>query len=235
MQLIANKQNYVEKEVLYVKLRDAEGRIITNAELQQLPYLPATSQHYKEWQLRAGNFERLKNYLSKKGKGLRILEIGCGNGWLSHRLFQEGHTVTGLDLNLIELEQAEATFGTEDRLQWVYADILKDTLPFSPFDIILFAASIQYFADVQQVLNSMLPLLKQGGEMHLYDSIFYTADNVVDARNRTAAYYMQLGFPAMAAYYHHHNVAMLTQAGFKKMRQGLFAPRQVLQWWWQQK
>jgi hypothetical protein len=81
----------------------------------------------------------------------------------------------------------------------------------------------------------MLPLLKHGGEIHLYDSIFYPADKVANAKNRTIAYYTQLGSPAMAGYYHHHDVASLTAAGFKKMKRSLFAPRQVLQWCWLQK
>lgn len=235
MQLIADKEKYSDKEALYLQVRNGEGRIITNEELKLLPYLPASSAHYQEWALRAKNYERLKKYLSKKGKALRILEVGCGNGWLSHRLYEEGHIVVGLDLNLAELQQAEMTFGTTERLQWVYADILLDSLPFPPFDIILFAASIQYFQDIHQVKHVMLPILKATGELHVYDSIFYTADAVAAAKSRTLTYYAQLGFPAMATYYHHHTIDTLSSVGFKKMKSGLFAPKQILQWWWLQK
>jgi protein-L-isoaspartate O-methyltransferase len=42
--------------------------------------------HYHEWQIRKASSNRLVKYLAKKQKILEILEVGCGNGWLSAKL-----------------------------------------------------------------------------------------------------------------------------------------------------
>lgn len=228
MQIIADPKKYTDKEQLYFEVRNKEGRIITDDLLRLLPYVPQDNPYKSEWNLRAKNFEKFVAHLKSKNKSLNILDIGCGNGWMTNRLNKEGHKITGLDLNMAELLQAEKVFGESDTLQWVYADVMTDTLPADKYDIILFSASCQYFADVQQLTNKVSEYLHTGGEIHFTDSIFYK--NPADAKMRSLAYYTKLGYADMAAYYHHHSVQSLKDAGYEKIAPGFFQ-QSVLQWW----
>ncbi len=233
MILISPKERYTEQEELYITVRDAEERVVSDDLLKQLPYPPESYLHHNEWKLRAESFLRFTNYLNKyyTGQTLRILDIGCGNGWMSHRLYKQGHSVTAIDLNIAELEQAERVFGTDENLLWVYADILKDEIPNIPFDIIVFGASSQYFNDISILTGRLKPLLKRRGSIHLLDTFFYTEDTIAGARQRTAEYYKKLGYPLMATYYHHHLINELKRNGYKKLFPSLFSGKGKPEWW----
>ncbi len=233
MIFISPKEIHTEQEQLYIAVRDAEERVVTDDLLKQLPYPPESYIHHKEWKLRAESFHRFTNYLDKyyKGQRLRILDIGCGNGWMSNLLYKQGHSVTAVDLNIAELEQAERAFGTNENLQWLYADILKDEIANSPFDIIVFGASCQYFRDISILTDRLKPLLKPFGSIHLLDTFFYTEDTIAGARQRTEEYYKNLGYPLMATYYHHHSVNDLKHNGYKKIFPSFFSGKGKPEWW----
>jgi len=165
-----------------------------------------------------------------------LLDIGCGNGWMTNRLHQLGHTVAGIDLNKAELEQAEQVFGTNEKMQWIYADVLKDSLPVSPVEAIVLAASCQYFPDLNELTKTLAILLKAGGEIHLLDSMFYKADEQQNARQRTQDYYEKMGHPEMSEYYHHHTREALLALGYQRKDERSFLAKilnrkPVLEWW----
>ncbi|MBS1777798.1 MAG: class I SAM-dependent methyltransferase [Bacteroidetes bacterium] len=232
MQIIADPKLYEEKERLYYNVRNKEGRIISDETLKQLPYADSSNPYYNEWQLRAKNMERFLAYLKKrKQSSIKILDVGCGNGWMTHLLYEAGFDVTGTDLNMEELQQAEHVFGTDEKLKWLYANVLTDSIPGAPFDLIIFGASCQYFPDIASLTEKLLPLLSPGGEIHLLDSIFYSDGEVTEAALRSKEYYTSLGFPEMAGYYHHHSLHSLKKAGYTKVHPGLFSKATPLQWW----
>ena len=73
-------------EKLYTQLREREGRIYTDNEVANLPEITVTHPHYKEWLIRKESSQKLIDHLKKTNQPLDILEMGCGNGWLCHRL-----------------------------------------------------------------------------------------------------------------------------------------------------
>ena len=230
MIIVSDPALYAEKESLYIKVRDKEGRVIPDSVLLQLPDTDTNSPYKQEWDIRKQNLERLLKYLHArfKNKAATIIDVGCGNGWMTHALYEQGYSMHGVDLNLTELQQAEKVFGTNNTLKWYYADIMKDVLPIAPADIILLSASCQYFPDLYMLTERLLPILSTNGEIHLVDSIFY--DDTLAARQRSEAYYNSIGFPQMSQYYFHHSVKDLKKAGYKKLYPGFFN-RSVLQWW----
>ncbi|MGB0883640.1 MAG: hypothetical protein ACPGTG_02870, partial [Flavobacteriales bacterium] len=75
-----------EHSALYLKVRQAEHRVLSD---EQVSKLPKTEKNYslaKDWKLRTNTLHRFTTYLNKSKKPLTILEIGCGNGWFSHQL-----------------------------------------------------------------------------------------------------------------------------------------------------
>lgn len=197
-------------EKKYISIRCLENRLYTDKEVEHLPLIPINHAHYKEWIIRKKSSDRLINYLLSKKKRFRILEVGCGNGWLSHSLSSiPGSEVTGLDVNFTELQQAARVFNEDKHLHFIYGDIYENVLNNLKFDIIVFAASIQYFQPLQKILTIGLKHLSPAGEIHIIGSHFYKTSEINVAKKRTLEYYSSLGYPEMSEYYFHHSVTEL--------------------------
>ena len=195
----------------YITLRWKEKRIYSDAELMQLPEISDEHPCYAEWQLRRQSAERLKEYIAAKSAPQKILEIGCGNGWLSHLMAKIPRTrVTGCDINFTELQQAARVFGHLPNLRFVYGSVNTEIFGDVQYDCIVCAASIQYFPCLHALMQDILPLLKPGGEIHIVDSPFYAPEEKAEAYERSKAYYTSLGFPEMAKQYFHHTHDELT-------------------------
>jgi len=203
----SNPADYCEKERLYLEVRRREGRVPTDEALLQLPHVKTPAALAKEWRWRKRSLERLDTYLKKQygQQPIRLLDLGCGNGWMSNILAsQPEREVWATDLNEMELLQGSRVFPKEN-LRFVYADVLQGMLPGRYFDVIVLAASVQYFPDLKQLMAVMRTLLKPKGSIHILDSYFYGDEEArLAAEQRTMAYYQQMGMPEMASFYHHH-------------------------------
>jgi ubiquinone/menaquinone biosynthesis C-methylase UbiE len=197
-------------EKKYIVIRSLENRLSTDEELMKLPDLPAEHPHHREWEMRKHSAERLLRYLGGRRKSLDILEVGCGNGWLTHHLAElPGTKVTGTDINFTELQQAARVFNNDPNLRFIHGDIRSGILEDRRFDIIVFAEAIEYFPSLKKILHFSLTLLKPGGEIHVIDSPFFRPDQIETAKRKTHAYFASFGYPEMADYYYHHPVGDL--------------------------
>jgi len=111
--------------------------------------------------------------------------------------------ITGLDINGVEILQAKRVFHHAN-LKFICKAFEPGMFFDEKFDIVLFAASVQYFPSLQTVLNDALSILKENGEIHITDSHVYKAGGQYLAAQRTEKYYAQLGCPEMAGHYYHH-------------------------------
>ncbi len=197
-------------EALYQRVRDREGRHYTDAEVRRLPDLPAPHPLAAEWRQRSATLKLLKHHFRQRSHPIRIMDFGCGCGWLTHHLAQLPHTqVWGVDVNALELEQAARVFPDAPNLTWVYADVQTAAWDEAPFDDIVLASVIQYFADLPTLLRRLRRWLAAEGTLHIVDSPWYAPAHLAAARARSAQYYTALGFPEMANAYHHHTLAEL--------------------------
>ncbi len=200
-------------EQTYLAVRQQEGRLYPDDVVQRLPNLPSEHPLYKEWQMRRDSYRKVHTYLTRIKRPLTILDLGCGNGWLSNKLADiTDPKVYGLDKNRIELEQAANIFSHKSNLIFFYGDIFEDLFPETRFDIIILASVIQYFPHLQSLLNRLQELLAPRGEIHIFDSPLYTEESASAARQRTIDYYQKMGYPHMANFYFQHRWSEL--AGF---------------------
>ncbi len=185
----------------YNSVRGIEGRLLDDALVAQLPMGPTGAQRH-EWRVRERSAHRLVHHLAQFQRPLKVLDVGCGNGWMSAMLSRAGHEVLGIDRNLPELQQAARVFPNGPR--FALAAVFNPGLDDLRFDVVLFAASFQYFADVRSTMERALTLAPDG-EVHVMDSVLYPSANAARAaEQRTKAYYARIGVPGMADHYHCH-------------------------------
>jgi len=192
-------------EVLYLLLREKENRLYPEDLVKDLPEIPNHHPLQSEWIVRKKSLDLLVRYLVGKNAIKRILEVGCGNGWLSNRLAQKlPAEICGVDVNEFELKQAAALFAGQ-RLSFVYASAWKPVFPLAAFDVIILASSVQYFPDLKNLIERLLEFNTLDGEIHILDSPFYhSVQESEAAQKRSRDYFNTLGFPHMAGYYFHH-------------------------------
>ena len=189
----------------YIGLRRKENRLFTDEQAALLPFVFKNHPHYHEWKVRARSAARLCSYIKRIKKPLSILEVGCGNGWLSHQLATlPGVTVTGFDINSTELKQAKRVFNMSN-LAFTDANPL-DARSNQSFDLILFAASIQYFSSFRETILTALDHLNECGSIHIVDTHFYSGSQLAAARARTIDYFTHMGFPELCDFYFHHQL-----------------------------
>jgi ubiquinone/menaquinone biosynthesis C-methylase UbiE len=206
-----------EFEKKYIQVRQTEKRVYSDEELGRLPDVPATHPHAGEWKIRKISAFHLVHYLESRNRPQHLLEVGCGNGWLSHELSRiPACRVVGMDINLVELKQAARVFPASSKLKFVYGDPISGILSDLRFDAVVLAACIQYFPSITRLLEILRALCLEG-EIHILDSPFYKKEDLAGARQRTVDYYQSLGFPEMSEYYHHHSLAEIDPLPYRIM------------------
>ncbi len=89
----------------------------------------------------------------------RILEIGCGTGWLSSKLKSFGK-VTGVDLGI---EIIEAAKRREPSVEFISGDIFKVGLPLGRFDAAVTLETLFCIPDQQRFMSRVAELLRPNG------------------------------------------------------------------------
>jgi trans-aconitate methyltransferase len=119
----------------------------------------------------------------------RILDLGCGDGFLTRRIAESGATVIGVDSSP-EMIAAAKEQGVDAR----YAD--GEALPFDhEFDAVFSNAAIHWMNDQDAVLNGVYRALKPGGR---FVAEFGGQGNVAAIRVALLAVLVPLGVPPEA-------------------------------------
>lgn len=100
-------------------------------------------------------------------KGKRVLDAGCGGGRFVELLADSNVDVVGVDLSLTGLKQSSRTLKGRN-CHFVQGDLFN--LPFKEksFDVIYSLGVLHHTSDPQGAFNSLLRLLKPGGEIAVW-------------------------------------------------------------------
>lgn len=147
-------------ETDYIKTRNQEKRILSIDAIRKLPTVPKSHPYFNEWQVRKFSSRKLITFQRNRNNSV-ILELGCGNGWLSGNLARSlDAMVVGVDVQHTELKQAAQAFGEQRNLYFICADILDNIFREQSIDTIVLAASVQYFRDFDKLISKLLSLNK---------------------------------------------------------------------------
>jgi SAM-dependent methyltransferase len=162
----------------YRAVRQNEGRRAVSGEYyRRLPSVPADDPHARDWRIRQETFRHLLGHVLAAGRQpSAVLDLGAGNGWLSHRLAALGHHVVAVDAMDDEADGLGAVRHYAAPLVAVHADF--DALPFAAgqFDIAIFNGSLHYAPDPASTLASVRRLLLPDGMLVVMDSPMFRAD-----------------------------------------------------------
>ncbi len=119
-------------------------------------------QTISEETLRRGN-EVLSILSSLNLRQPRILEIGCGNGWLAERLLPFV-PVTGVDIADAPIQEARRRVPSG---QFQSGDILEMRLPHNSFDVVVTLETFSHASSQPQFIEVIANLLSEGGYLIL--------------------------------------------------------------------
>jgi ubiquinone/menaquinone biosynthesis C-methylase UbiE len=122
----------------------------------------------------------------------RIVEVGCGNGYLCLELARDGHEVLGIDVSPDIIQVAERSSAAHPHppgfgsLRYLCADVNTWQAREASFDCVIFNRSLHHLPALQHTMEKVQRLLKQGGTIICQDYAFDRFDE------RTACWLYQM-------------------------------------------
>ena len=96
-------------------------------------------------------------------RGERILDLGCGTGYLTNLIAQAGARVVGIDKAATMIERARAAYPDLDFRVMSATDFHFDT----PFDAVFSNATLHWVLDKNSAVDRMAQALRPGGRLVL--------------------------------------------------------------------
>ena len=190
----------------YETVRKKEGRGSSDpAYYRSLPYIDISGRWQKDWNIRTRSFRALLQKVvdpmeDSLRRPLKILDIGAGNGWLSHRLSQRGHMLAAVDLSTDEFDGL-GTFIRYDT-QWIPVQAEMNALPFAnnQVDLLIFNASFHYSTGYINTLIEAIRVLTAHGVLVILDSPIYRhpSSGIQMVNERETAFMQKYGFRSNA-------------------------------------
>lgn len=146
--------------------------------------------------------------------GERILDLGCGTGYLTNLIAQAGARVIGVDNSPAMIQRAKASYPDLDFKGMSATDMQFD----SPFDAVFSNATLHWIVEKEAAIDNMYHALRTGGRLVLEMGGKGNVDDIVVAIRKTLtrhSYYSNAAtqtwyFPSLGDY-----ASLLEKRGFQ--------------------
>lgn len=140
-----------------------------NKEYTDKPLLKGFREYSEEGQLQ--NAEKKLENLNKKIalQGLKVLEIGCGEGYTSYLLATK-YNCDVLGIDIVSSDKWESM--ECDHLKFLECDICKNTIENENFDLIVSYVAWEHIKNPFEALLQAKKLLKENGKFYLYALLY---------------------------------------------------------------
>jgi 2-polyprenyl-6-hydroxyphenyl methylase / 3-demethylubiquinone-9 3-methyltransferase len=101
------------------------------------------------------------------GRTLRILDVGCGGGFLSNYLAAQGHAVTGLDFASDALKVARLHDAT-GRVEYIAGDAYRLPFPDNGFDAVCSMDFLEHVEEPERAIRETARVLMPDGLFFFY-------------------------------------------------------------------
>jgi 2-polyprenyl-3-methyl-5-hydroxy-6-metoxy-1,4-benzoquinol methylase/glycosyltransferase involved in cell wall biosynthesis len=151
--------------------------------------------------------------------GAKILDVGCGSGWLSEYFARLGYSVKGVDISpdLIAMSRdrvARVPYGVDHetplRCEFVVHDVESAALR-ETFDLIICYDSLHHFEDERAVMRHLAAMLQVGGLLFILEGQKPDDHSVTAAELRSV---MQEFGTLESPFSHEYLRALLSEHGF---------------------
>lgn len=90
----------------------------------------------------------------------KILEVGCGLGYLTYSLRRAGYLATGIDISRVVIDRATETFGEF----YLHADLMGHAADYeAKYDVVIATELIEHVESPVDYISAMLRLVRDGG------------------------------------------------------------------------
>jgi 2-polyprenyl-3-methyl-5-hydroxy-6-metoxy-1,4-benzoquinol methylase len=107
-------------------------------------------------------FDRILQLLPKKSQ--KILDLGCGDGYLSYLMARAKHQVTAFDLSQNRLDKFK-NLAEENGIKQVIGDAKNTSFPDNVFDLIICSEVIEHIEGFEAVLQEAWRILQPSGQI----------------------------------------------------------------------
>ena len=147
-------------------------------------------------------------------QGERILDLGCGTGYLTNLIAQAGARVTGIDHSASMIDRATAAYPDLDFRVMSATDFHFET----PFDAVFSNATLHWILDKDNAIDNIYKALRPGGRLVLEMGGKGNVEEIVVATRRALTRHGYYGnaatqlwyFPSLSEY-----TTLLEKRGFR--------------------
>lgn len=124
-----------------------------------------------------------------------MLDIGIGTAILSHRLYDNGHSIDGLDFSAKMIEIAQAKMPKANVLECDFSAGLPKEIKEKKYDFIVSTYALHHLNDDEKLtfIKELLPLITDNGKIFIGDIAFQNRDNL-DVEKKVLPIGMMMSF-----------------------------------------